>query len=91
MMRQRESKVLEHNRELQHTILDLESKLEEVQDRNQTAFEMVSSVCNCVKIWKKAVGKYDVMTEKTLTGCLFRVLTLVYIAHIYVRFVILLN
>ncbi|XP_053379468.1 myosin-11-like isoform X3 [Mercenaria mercenaria] len=40
MMRQRESKVLEQNRELQHTILDLESKLEEVQDRSQTAFEM---------------------------------------------------
>ena len=42
MMRQRENKVLEQNRELQHNILDLESKLEEVQDRNQTAFEMVS-------------------------------------------------
>jgi len=42
MMRQRENKVMEQNRELQHNILDLESKLEEVQDRNQTAFEMVS-------------------------------------------------
>ncbi|XP_052821031.1 myosin heavy chain, non-muscle-like isoform X6 [Mya arenaria] len=40
MMRQRESKVLEQNRELQHTILDMENKLDEVQDRNQTAFEM---------------------------------------------------
>ena len=56
-MRQREAKVLEQNRELQHTILDLESKLEEVQDRSQTAFEMVRSLCtHCMPIAFHWVG-----------------------------------
>ena len=57
MMRQREAKVLEQNRELQHTILDLEQKLEEVQDRSQTAFEMVRSLCtHCMPIAFHWVG-----------------------------------
>lgn len=42
LLKQRESKVSEQNRELQHTILDLESKMEDMADRSQTAMEMVS-------------------------------------------------
>ena len=49
--------MLEQNRELQHTILDLESKLEEVQDRSQTAFEMVRSLCtHCMPLAYHWVG-----------------------------------
>ena len=62
MMRQRESKVLEQNRELQHTILDLESKLEEVQDRSQTAFEMVRSLCtHCMPRVYHWVGAFSLI------------------------------
>jgi regulator of replication initiation timing len=48
LLRTRESKVMEQNRELQHTMLDLESKLEEMHDRSQTAIEMVGITINFV-------------------------------------------
>ena len=46
LLRTRESKVMEQNRELQHTMLDLESKLEDMHDRSQTAIEMVGILCD---------------------------------------------
>lgn len=41
---------MEQNRELQHTMLDLESKLEEMHDRSQTAIEMVGITMNFVLV-----------------------------------------
>lgn len=70
MMRQRESKVLEQNRELQHTILDLESKLEEVQDRSQTAFEMVRSLCtHCMPHVYHWVGAFSLIFAFMVCVC----------------------
>lgn len=48
LLRQREEKLSEQNRELQHTMLDLESKLEDMHDRNQTAIEVVMSIINLI-------------------------------------------
>lgn len=78
-MRQREAKVLEHNRELQHTILDLETKLEEVQDRSQTAFEMVRSLCtHCMPIAFNWVGALLYFAFR-LSDAMFYLITL--LAH----------
>lgn len=50
LLRTRETKVMEQNRELQHTMLDLEAKLEEMHDRSQTAIEMVNLLLAIVKV-----------------------------------------
>lgn len=42
LLRQREGRVLEQNRDLQHTMLDLESKLETISDRTPSSLDMVS-------------------------------------------------
>lgn len=41
LLKSRESKVIDQNRELQHTMIDMETKLEDMQERNQTALDMV--------------------------------------------------
>nr|XP_022337051.1 trichohyalin-like isoform X2 [Crassostrea virginica] len=42
LLKSRESKVIDQNRELQHTMIDMETKLEDMQERNQTALDMDS-------------------------------------------------
>jgi hypothetical protein len=42
LLKSRESKVMDQNRELQHTMIDMETKLDDMHERNQTALEMVS-------------------------------------------------
>lgn len=41
LLKSRESKVIDQNRELQHTMIDMETKLDDMQERNQTALDMV--------------------------------------------------
>lgn len=40
LLKSRESKVIDQNRELQHTMIDMETKLDDMQERNQTALDM---------------------------------------------------
>ncbi|XP_046579547.1 myosin-11-like isoform X4 [Haliotis rubra] len=40
ILKQREAKLVEENRSLQHNMLDLEAQLDELQDRSDTAYEM---------------------------------------------------
>ncbi|XP_056008813.1 myosin-2 heavy chain-like isoform X5 [Ostrea edulis] len=42
LLKSRESKVMDQNRELQHTMIDMETKLDDMHERNQTALEMDS-------------------------------------------------
>lgn len=50
LLKSRESKVIDQNRELQHTMIDMETKLEDMQERNQTALDMVRHASpNCQK------------------------------------------
>lgn len=48
LLKSRESKVMDQNRELQHTMIDMETKLDDMHERNQTALEMV---CHASLIW----------------------------------------
>ncbi|XP_046334472.2 trichohyalin-like isoform X2 [Haliotis rufescens] len=40
ILKQRETKLVEENRSLQHSMIDLESQVEELQDRSDTAYDM---------------------------------------------------
>ncbi|XP_061189899.1 girdin-like isoform X2 [Saccostrea echinata] len=40
LLKSRESKVMDQNRELQHTMIDMETKLDDMHERNQTALDM---------------------------------------------------
>ncbi|XP_062611225.1 girdin-like isoform X3 [Saccostrea cucullata] len=42
LLKSRESKVMDQNRELQHTMIDMETKLDDMHERNQTALDMDS-------------------------------------------------
>lgn len=46
LLKQRENKVSTENKELQHTILDLENRLSDIQDRNDnfSSYAMVSEL-----------------------------------------------
>lgn len=42
ILKQRESKVLEHNRELQHMMIDMERKVSDMRERANAASEQVN-------------------------------------------------
>lgn len=47
LLKQRENKAASENKELQHTIIDLQSRLSCLQDNSGTAFQTVMSIYNC--------------------------------------------